>query len=936
MENKRGLTAPDWKQKIRRRLAGLRLEPARENEIVEELAQHLEDRYTDSLAGGATHEEATRAALAELSGRGLLEQELRRVERPVNDDPVVLGAGRKNMLTDLWQDLRYGARMLWNSRGFTAVAVLSLALGIGATTTVFSVANAVLLRPLPVKDPDTLVSVNKPDPNGSGMHTISYPDYLEYRSRNEVFTDLLAWSEAPLSFNLGDQAEQAYGMVVSGNYFSTLGVQPALGRFFSAEEDRTPGAHPVAVLSFALWQSRFGGDPSVIGQNIKLKGQPFTIIGVAPKGFTSTYNVFAPALYAPLMMQAQVLSKPNIFGERTSKYLKLTGRLKPGVSRAQAQTALNLLDRQLGEAYPEQGETSKRPNLGLELVPVGSFPWEIRLALLGGASLLLVIVGFVLLIACANVAGMLLARATVRQREIAVRLALGATRWRLIRQLLTESILLFLLAGAFGAGLALWLTRLLSAFTLPIDVPFAVEARVDWRVLSFTLLLALLTGVIFGLAPALEAARADLQTALKDAPLARGVKRSRLRHAFVVGQIALSLVLLIGAGLLARALQYAQTIYPGRQPETVLTASLDPRNQGYSVARAREFYQQLTERVAALPGVEAVSLARELQIGDGYSTTSLAVKDAPQEGNLKVEANTIAPNYFQTLGIRLLSGRDFTAADREGAPRVVIINEAMARRFWPGASALGKQVQVGGTGWGGTAIILDGASKPGKQAQMEREGWAEVIGVVEDGKSRISGQAPPPFVYYPFLQSRSNNLGMTLVLRQRGDTANALAAVRREVQALDPNLPVQAAMTLPEAVRLVTLPWRVAGALANVFGLIGLALAALGIYGLVSYTVNQRTHEIGVRVALGAQRRDIFKLVIGHGLKLALLGVAVGLALAFGLTRALADLLFGVSASDPVTYLGISLLLVLVALAASFIPARRATRTDPLVALRHE
>ncbi len=928
---------PDWKPEIRRRLAHLKLAPTREAAIVEELAQHLDDRYAELRADGTPETEAVRVTLAELNEHEWLARELRRVERQVAPEPLVLGTTRRtNMLADLWQDLRYGARMLWNSRGFTLVAVISLALGIGATTTVFSLANAVLLRPLPVKDPDTLVSVNKPGQNGSGMYTISYPDYLDYRSRNEVFTDLLAWSEVPLSLSLNGQAESAYGMVVSGNYFSTLGVQSALGRFFSAEEDRTPGAHPVAVLSFALWQSRFGGDPSVIGQSLKLKGQPFTIIGVAPKGFTSTYNVFAPAVYVPLMMQAQVLSKPNIFGERMSKYLKLTGRLKPGVSRAQAQATLNLLDRQLEEAHPERGETSLRPHLGVELVPVGSFPWEMRLALLGGASLLLVIVGFVLLIACANVAGMLLARATVRQREIAVRLALGATRWRLIQQLLTESSLLFLLAGAFGAGLALWLTRLLSTIPVPIDLPFALDAKVDWRVLSFTLLLALLTGLIFGLAPATEAARADLQTALKDAPLTRGVKRSRLRQAFVVGQIALSLVLLIGAGLVARALQYAQTIYPGRQPETVLTASMDPGNQGYSVARAREFYQQLTERVAALPGVEAVSLARELQIGDGYSTTSLAVKDAPQEGNMKVESITITPNYFLTLGIRLLSGRDFTVADRAGAPRVVIINEAMARRFWPGASALGKQVQVGGQGWEGGALILDDPGKSGKQPQAMGEGWAEVIGIVEDGKSRIAGQSAPPFVYSPFLQGQSGNLGMTLVLRQRGDTANTLAAVRREVQALDPSLPLQSPMTLVEAVQFVTLPWRVAGVLANVFGLIGLTLAALGIYGLVSYTVNQRTHEIGVRVALGAQRRDIFKLVIGQSLKLAVLGVAIGLALAFGLTPALAEFLFGVSASDPATYLGISLLLVLVTLAASFIPARKAIRTDPLVALRHE
>ena len=741
---------------------------------------------------------------------------------------------------------------------------------------------------------------------------ISYPDYLDYRSRNEVFTELLAWSEVPLSLNLGNQAESAYGLVVSGNYFSTLGVQPALGRFFSAEEDRTPGAHPVGVLSFALWQSRFGGEASVIGRNVKLNGQPFTIIGVAPKGFTSTYNVFAPALYVPLMMQAQVLSKPGVLNERMAKYLKLTGRLKPGVTREQAEAALSLLDRQLEAAYPQQGETSRRPNLGVELVPVGSFPWGIRLALLGGSSLLLTIVGFVLLIACANVAGMLLARATARQREIAVRLALGATRWRLIRQLLTESSLLFCIAGALGVGLTVWLTRLLATINLPINVPFALEAKVDWHVLSFTLLLALLTGLIFGLVPATEAARVDLHTALKDAPLTRGVRRSRLRQAFVVGQIALSLALLIGAGLFARALQYAQTIYPGRQPETVLTAEFDPRQQGYSVAQVQEFYRQLTERVAALPGIEAVSLAQVLQVGPMYSTTSLAIKDEPQEKNLSVEFNTIAPHYLQTLGIKLLTGRDFTLADRAGTSRVVIINEAMARRYWPGTSALGKQVQVGG------------------------EAWAEVIGIVEDGKHYIAGQSPPPFVYRPFLQSQSDGLGMTLLLRQHGTATSVRDAVRSEVQKLDPNLPLPSVVTLTEAVQQATLPWRVVGVLANVFGFIGLALAALGIYGLVAYMVNQRTHEIGVRVALGAQRRDIFKLVIGHGLNLALLGVAVGLALAFGLTRVLSALLFGVSASDPATYLSVSLLLVLVTLAASFIPAWKATKTDPLAALRHE
>ncbi|MEK6322865.1 MAG: ABC transporter permease [Acidobacteriota bacterium] len=814
---------------------------------------------------------------------------------------------------EMFQDVRYGLRMLRRNPGFTLVAVLSLAIGVGATTTVFSVANAVLLRPLPVKDAAELVSVHKPDSTGSGIHVVSYPDYLDYRDRNEVFSEMLVWSEASLSLNTHDQPEAAYAMVVSGNYFSLLGVQPAIGRFFSPEEDRAPGANPVTVISFGLWQKRFGGDASVPGQRIKLNGHPFTIIGVAPKDFTSTYNVFAPALYVPLMMQAQVLSKRDIFSARMSKYLKLTGRLRPGVSAEQAQAALSNIDRQLEEAYAQKGESTMRANHGLELVPVGSFPPEIRLEILGAAGLLMAIVGFVLLIACANVAGVLLARATSRQREIAVRFALGATRIRLIRQLLTESGLLFLLAAAAGVGLTIWLTRMISKITLPDSVPFALDVKVDWRVLSFTLVLSMFTGLVFGLAPAMAASKADLIPALKDAPSVLGVKRSRLRNAFVIGQIALSLVLLVGAGLFTRAIQYAQTVYPGNEPDTVLTADIDPREQGYTTAQSRAFYQRLIERLTAFPGVELASLAQELYIGEGYSTTNLVVKDVNDESKVLTEFNTVAPDYFRTMGIALLAGRDFTPADREGAPRVVIVDEATARRFWPGTSPLGKQVRVRGA----------------------RE-WAEVVGVVENSKHRISGQSPPPFVYEPYLQYQSDNSRMTVLVRHRGDTTNVVSAIRHEVQTLDPDLPLQSAMTLTEAVRLATLPLRIANLVATAFGLVGLALAALGIYGLVSYAVNQRTHELGVRVALGAQKRDIFKLVVGHGLKLALLGVIVGLALSLGLTRMLAALLFGVSTTDPVTYLSVSLLLVIVALGACLSPARKAIRTDPMVALRHE
>ena len=826
-------------------------------------------------------------------------------------DAILLQPAR--LEDEVLQDVRYGMRMLWKNPAFTLVAVFSLAIGVGATTTVFSVVNAVLFRPLPVKDVTELVSVHKPDPNRSQIHVISYPDYLDYRERNEVFSDLLVWTEASLSLNTHDQPEAAFGMLVSGNYFSLLGVQPALGRFFSEEEDRVPGAHPVTVISFSLWQKRFHGDTSVLGRTIKLNGHHFTIVGVAPKDFTSNYNVFAPALYVPLMMQAQILSDPGRFGSRMSKYLKMTGRLRSGVSLEQAQTALSNIDRQLEEAYAEQGETSLVADSGLELVPLGSFPPEDRLLFIGAAGLLMAIVGSVLLIACANIAGVLLARATSRQREIAVRLALGATRLRLIRQLLTESGLLFLFAAVAGVAVTVWLTGLITKITLPDSLPFALDVPVDWRVLSFTLMLSLATAFVFGLVPALAASRAEFIPALKDAPLMLGVKRSRLRNAFVIGQIALSMVLLVGAGLFTRATQYAQTVHPGNNPDTVLTANIDLEEHGFTELRSRTFFQQLIDRIAALPGVEHASLVQGLHVGEGYSTTNLIVRGVADEQKLVSEYNAVAPDYFRTMGIGILAGRDFTPADREGATRVVIVEEATARRFWPDANPIGKQVKV----------------RSGTE-------WAEVVGVVENGRHRIFGEARPSFVYEPYLQRKGDSLRMTLVVRHNGDTAKTLSAVRSEVRNLDPDVPLQFAMSLSEAVRLATLPLRIAGTVATVFGVIGLALAALGIYGLVSYAVNQRRHELGVRVALGAGNRDIFKLVIGQGVMLGLVGVGIGVAVSLVLTPLLRDLLFGVSSSDPLTYLIISLLLVTVSLVASVSPARKATRTDPLLALRHE
>ena len=862
-----------------------------DREIDEELRFHLERRTEENLAAGMAPEAAAREARKSFGN-------VQRVREECRD---LRGASFGEAFL---QDVRYGARGLLNSPGFTIVAVLSLAVGIGATTTVFSLANAALWRPLPVRDAASLFSVHERGPEGSRLHVVSYPDFLDYRADRGAFSDVLAWTEADVSLNLDGRAEPAYGIVVSGNYFSMLGVTPELGRLLSPEDDRTPGAHPVAVIGSALWRSRFGGETGVIGKTLKLNGHPFTIVGVTPKEFTSTYGVFAPSFYVPLAMQGEVFADPDRFGSRLSRYLKVTGRLAPGVSRRQAEAALTVLDRQIDQAHPElHTEESEAPAPEIALTPVGDFPGDIGLALMGAAGLLLAIVGFVLLIGCANVAGMLLARAAVRRHEMTVRLALGATRRRLVRQMLTESGLLFCCAGAVGVVVAVFMTRGLAAITLPADVPFALDARVDARALGFALILALGTGTLFGLAPALEGARADLNGALKDGPAAHGVRRTRLRQAFVVGQIALTLVLLVGAGLAGRALRYAQTVYPGREPESVWTASLNPGQLGYGLGRTRELYRQLTERLSGLPGVDSVSLVRRLDVGGGYSRTSLVVDGV----ELAPECGTVAPGYFRTLGIKLLEGRDFAPSDAD-APRVLIVNETMARRFWPGASALGRRVDLG-----------EGQS-------------AEIVGVVENGRHRFAGQAQPPYVYGAF--SQSQNVDMTLVWRQRGSGLAGVAAVRREVEALDANLALGSPMSLLGAVRQATLPWRIAGALSGAFGLIGLSLAVLGIFGLVSYTFRQRTQEIGVRIALGAKRGDVIRLVMTQGLKLALLGIAVGAVLALGMTQALTSLLFGIRAGDLATYASVAALLVAVALLACWLPARRASRVDPVTALR--
>ncbi len=816
---------------------------------------------------------------------------------------------------EMIQDLRYGLRMLGKRPGFTLVAVLSLALGIGANTAIFSLINTLLLRPLPIQQPAQLVALN--NAGGNQMFSnFSYLNYQDLRARNEVFSDLLAYRIMPLSLSHDGVNERRWGYEVSGNYFSALGVRAAQGRLLAAEDDRTPGAHPVVVIGYNLWQQSFGGTPDVIGKEVIVNGRPYTIIGVAPPGFRGTEIASASELWFPLAMQAQLEMGSSWLDKRGSETLFLQGRLKPGVSSTQAQTALNLIAEQLEREYPDVN-AGKR----IALSAPGLFGNTMRGSVLSFAGLLMAVVGLVLLLACINLANLLLARAAERRREIAVRLALGASRFRLVRQLLTESLLLAVGGGLLGLLPALWLVDLLKAFKLPPNVPVVFAIQVDYRVYLFTFLLSLATGVLFGLLPAWQATKGDLVPALKDegafSSQWRSPRRTWLKSSLIVLQVALSLVLLVGGGLMVRALQQANTLKLGFDPQHAAELSFDLRLQGYESAQRKEFLKRLLERVRTLPGVQAAGLADMLPVDLHFSRTAVylnGLDGVVPERNARVPSamySLVSPGYFQALGTRLTQGREFSSQDDEQAASVAIINESFARRFFPGENALGKQFSLG---------------KPDAAK-------TQVIGIVEDGKYAGLNEDPRPYVARPLWQSQVGST--SVVVRTAGDLPSLIAAVRREIQQLDPYLPV-ATSTLVEKLSLPLLPARMVASILGGFGLLALALAAIGIYGVMSYAVAQRTHEIGVRMALGAQKADVLKLVIGHGMALTLIGVGLGLAAALALTRLMRSLLFGVSATDPLTFAGIACVLTTVTLLACYLPARRATQVDPLVALRHE
>jgi predicted permease len=900
---------PDWGDEIRRRLARLRLAPTREAEIVEEFSQHLDDRYEASVRGGATEEEAYRAALLELNEGDLLAQELGGVERPAESEPVVLGQRRRmNVFGDLWQDLRYGVRMLLKTPGFTAVAVVALALGIGANSAIFSVVNTVLLQPLPYKDPDRLVMVWEDDTKGGyPRDTPAAANYIDWRDQNQVFEGMAALADQSFNLTGVGEPERLEGRRVSAGLFPLMGVEPQLGRAFLPEEDQ-PGANKVVVLSHGLWQRRFGSDPGIAGKTLTLNGEGHTVVGVMPPQFQFPRREVE--LWVP------VAFTPQEAANRGRHYLQVVARMKPGVTLEQAQADMTTVAARLQQQYPDQNT-----DLGAAVMPLHEqVAGDIKPALL----ILLGAVGFVLLIACANVANLLLARAAVRQKEISIRVALGASRQRLVRQFLTESVLLAAVGGAAGLLLALWGVNLLRSF-IPQNISQVEAITIDARVVAFTLLVSLLTGLVFGLAPATQASSFNLNETLKEGgrDSASGSRGNRVRGLLVVAEVAVSLILLIGAGLLLNSFLRLRSVDPGFSTDNLLTMGIVlPQTKYPDHARRSAFYTELINRIEALPGVSSAAVVNWIPLvrqGDSIGFSVEGRPDpAPGTGNRPtVVTRVVHPHYFRTMGVQFMQGREFTAQDRADTPAVAVISETMARRHWPNEDPTGKRIT------------------PGQPDSTDPDDWITIVGVVKDVRQFELAADPKPQMYLSYEQA-GFFAPRHLVVKTDVDPLGLAATVRKTVWEIDKDQPVSNISTMEDVLSESIERQRFSMLLLGVFAALAMVLAAVGVYGVMSYSVAQRTREIGIRMALGAQKRDVLKLAVGQGLKLVLIGVAFGLASAFLLTRVMSSLLFGVSATDPATFVAIPLLLIGVALVASYIPARRAAKVDPMVALRYE
>lgn len=892
----------DWKAEIRERLAGLKLEPSRESEIIEELAQHLDDRYAELIAGGATNEQAYRAAMSEISSNELLARELSRVERKAAREAVAFGAGGKgNIMADLWQDLRYATRIFRKNPGFTFIAALTLALSIGACTAIFSLVNSILITPLPYPESDRLVTlIQSYAQMGLDGWGLSQAKFAVYRDQNQSFEKSAAFVNTGFNLTGVGEPERLIGTNVTADFFDVLGVKPIHGRTFRLEED-APGKNVVCVLSYTFWQRRFAGDPQVIGTSLNLNNVPTEVVGVMPQGFS--FPQASVDVWVPLGLNPQ---------RRNMSVHTGIARLKPGVTASQAEadtTAILWNDERQNGNPPPEGADLKTIVTPLKERITGSTQKPL-LVLLGAVAL-------VLLIACANVANLLLAKAASRTQEIAVRLALGARPGRVVRQLLTESLLLAGIGAAAGTALAVWGVTLINRMPLQ-GVPRIEEVSVNTTVLLFTVAVTMLTGLLFGLAPALRAYRLGLGAGMREGIRgSAGPSSRRLNSALVAAQIALSVILLVGAGLLLKSFERMNEVNPGFRPENVLTMRISlPAREYAEPQQVVRFYEGMLERVRNLPGIESAAINTMppfsgMSDADGYIVEGNEPKDGGVQPN--AQRRRVSSKYFQTMGMSIIAGRDFSESDVDNESPVVIVDETFARRYWPEGDAIGKRIK-----WAWDIPIP----------------WMTVVGVVSSIKHQSLIEENDPYIYQPHTLEPSHS--MYLAVRATGDPAAATPAIRREIQKIDPNLPLYLVRPMTELIGQSLNSQRLTNMLLMSFALFAALLAAIGIYGVMSLNVASRTKEFGIRLALGAAPRDLLRSALKQSLKLIATGIVIGLAGALALTQTIKSLLFEVNAADPVVFICVALLLALVALAACYLPARRSAQVDPLVALRYE
>jgi predicted permease len=817
-----------------------------------------------------------------------------------------------------WKDLRYAFRMLFKSPGFTIVAVLALGLGIGANTAIFSVFNGMLWRPLPVKDAQQLVVVTSKSRDLDFPLNLSYPDFQDYRQLKTVFSDLLAYTPNPVNFGAEGRPERAWAEMVSGNYFSMLGLEAVRGRTFAPDEGWIPGKDPLMVLSYKYWQKRFGGNPSIIGQTVLVNQHPFTVIGVAPENYRGAYYWIEPDFYIPLTTMGLLdQTQADDLNKRGAAYLRVLGRLQPGITSAQAMAAAEPLDRRLAQDFPDSHKS-----MSLLVIPELKARPEPGVAadfMSTAVIVFMLLVGLVLLIACANVANLILARANGRRKEFATRTALGATRGRMIRQLLTETVLLSVFGGVLGLVFARWAALGLMSIHIPTDIPIKLfDLRVDWRIFAFAFFAALITGMIAGLVPSLQASRTDLADTLKAGGRSGGASAGHhvFRNVLVISQVAVSLLLLACAGFFIRSLQNSAHVDMGFRVDHTLMMSVDVGLQGYKEERGQQFFKQLSERVRSLPGVRDAAVAAYIPMGTENSLVNILPEGQVIDDKSKTETafdDMVQPRFFRTIGTPVIEGREFTDADTATAPKVAIINDTFAKKIWPGQDPIGKSFRT---------------EKNGSPIQ--------VVGLTRTGKYLFLYETPQLYAYFPLAQRYSS--GANLLVYTQSDPQQLLPAIRDQIRQLDSGLPVFDVMTMDTQVQYgkPLMPARLGAMFVGAFGLLGLVLASVGVFGVVSYSVSQRTQEIGIRSALGAQRSHVLAMILKQGMSMALIGIAIGIVLSFLLFRGLSSVLYGVKSTDFVTLGAVSAILLAVAFAASYVPALRATRVDPVVALREQ